>query len=81
MKKEITPKRMSMHHRQPCSHGGKGNPENISKVSMLEHRAWHQLFSNLTPYGIVEIINRIWLDPRYHIEVYKKKGGKYDSNH
>lgn len=58
------------HHRRPTSIGGTDDPANISfRVSVGKHVAWHLLFKNYAPPEIAKIINTIWLDPDYIIEV------------
>lgn len=65
-------KRLSKHHRKPRSIGGENEERNISRVSTLEHRAWHSLFHNFTPEKICEIINEVWIDPDYEVLCRKK---------
>ena len=59
----------SKHHRKPRSLGGQTTPENISNVDEVQHRAWHTLFLNWTPYKICKRINQKWLDPEYKFVV------------
>lgn len=61
----------SKHHRKPRSLGGQNTPENISNVDEVQHRAWHTLFINWTPYKICKRINQKWLDPEYKFVVIK----------
>lgn len=61
------------HHRKPESLGGKRVPENISKVPINKHRAWHLLFKNLPPDAIARIINKTWIDRDYEFVVIPRK--------
>jgi hypothetical protein len=63
---------MSFHHRRPRSKGGSDAPENISKVSSKEHRAWHIMFNNMSPTQIAQKINDVWLDPRFKFVVIQR---------
>ncbi|MFA5996878.1 MAG: hypothetical protein WC791_00105 [Candidatus Paceibacterota bacterium] len=63
---------MTEHHRKPRSREGKSIPQNISKVPIKKHRAWHVLFRNHTPDVIAKIINKIWLDPDFEFVVVRK---------
>jgi hypothetical protein len=57
---------ITLHHRKPTSIGGsKHNKKNHSKVTRIQHRAWHTLFSNFTAQTIAGIINEKWVDPAY----------------
>lgn len=68
----------STHHRRPRSRGGKTDQQNLSAVTDNEHRAWHTLFKNFTPYSIARIINNTWLDPEFYFIV-KKQGENYEN--
>lgn len=57
----------SRHHRLPRSCGGTEHPSNISVVKTKEHYSWHNLFSNLTPETIAEIINQKWIPSNYRM--------------
>lgn len=63
--------RTSIHHRKPRSLGGSSDNRNLSKVDPKQHQAFHTLFENSSVYEIASILNRIWLDPDYHIDVIK----------
>lgn len=53
------------HHRIPQSLiKGSGMPNVIVRVNAKKHRAWHLLFSNMTPSQICDEINKQWGDPR-----------------
>ncbi len=58
-------KHQNQHHRRPRSKGGGSEPRNISIVKGKQHEAWHMLFSNYDPDVICQIINEVWLDPRF----------------
>ena len=60
------------HHRKCKSNGGTYAKRNISKVKPNEHQAFHILFSNRDTFGIVEILNTIWIDPDFKLVVVKK---------
>jgi len=53
------------HHRRPRRLGGLTISSNISHVSDKSHAAWHQLFNHMEAFDICDLINRIWLDPKY----------------
>lgn len=53
------------HHRRPRRLGGLTVPSNISHVSDKCHSAWHQLFNHMEAFDICDLINKIWLDPKY----------------
>lgn len=57
----------SRHHRLPRSRGGGDDPDNISVVSKKLHEKYHGLFGNATAEEIVEIMNKVWLDPCYKL--------------
>jgi hypothetical protein len=63
--------RCDIHHRRMRSHGGDDSPENISIVNCVQHRAFHILFKNMTPYEIARLLNDVWIDPRYFFKVEK----------
>lgn len=58
----------SRHHKRCVSNGGQlfeNGQCNISVVRKDDHAKWHDLFSNLLPPTICEVINQKWLDPRW----------------
>lgn len=55
------------HHRKCRSNGGNGNRDNISLVHKDHHIAYHKLFGNATPDEIAEILNKVWIDPKYKL--------------
>ena len=57
------------HHRCPKSRGGTWATDNISVIPIRKHAAWHCLFENYDVYAIVHIINKVFLDPAYRLEV------------
>lgn len=75
------------HHRLPTSKGGKNEPDNISRVKIAEHRAYHQLFRNHLPAEVAAILTKTWIDPAYYLvaiprqksrnRVVKRKGKTY----
>lgn len=60
------------HHRQCRNNGGSNAQHNIAWVQESHHRAWHLLFSNFQPHRIAEVINELWLDPRFKFVVVPK---------
>jgi len=64
----------SMHHRRPRSLGGTNENRNLSKVCPKKHEAFHLLFGNENVYEIARILNQIWLDPGYHLDVIDLQG-------
>lgn len=65
--------RHDWHHRKPRSKKGKGNRQNLSKVPMHLHQAWHALFVNYDADKIAEIINETWLDYDYIFVVERRE--------
>ena len=66
--------RLTIHHRKPTSIGGRKRDEkNLSYVPQLQHRSWHNLFSNHTAPTICAIINEKWLDPEYEFICRKRQ--------
>jgi len=61
------------HHRKPKSLDGSNDPANISLVRHVQHHAWHTLFTNLTVWEIVRLINDVWIDPEFEVVVRKKE--------
>jgi hypothetical protein len=68
--------KLSDHHRQCRSNGGKTEKTNLSKVLENQHRAFHTLFLNKDAYEIAEILNQTWIDPRFYLVVRTKKSPK-----
>ena len=62
-----------IHHRLPTSRGGKNNPENLSRVPVNQHRAWHTVFRNESAQEIAKRINDTWLDPAYYLVAIPRK--------
>lgn len=63
---------LTKHHRKPRSlFQGKVNnePENISKIKIKFHEAWHKLFNDMTAQEIAEEINNKYLDPEFKFVV------------
>lgn len=67
-KREEEP-RYSRHHRKCVANNGSGDDENISVVPEKKHRAWHMLFSSLTPHEIADYISEVWIEPKYRFIV------------
>ena len=67
------PKVMTDHHRCPTSLGGGKNPENISMLDVVKHRAWHILFKNYTVHVIAKLINKLYLDPAWEFIVVPRR--------
>lgn len=64
---------LTLHHRKPTSIGGsRHGRHNHSKVTRIQHQAWHTLFSNHTAQTIAHIINEKWLDPDYTLVCVKR---------
>lgn len=70
---EPTVRDYNLHHRKPTSKGGTDDPKNMSKVSVVQHAAWHTLFGNKDPQEIVDIINQTWIDPSVRLVVKKRR--------
>ena len=63
---------ITVHHRQCRSNGGADTEDNKSYVMAFLHRSWHNLFRNLHPEEICEIINETWLPKSYRFTCHKK---------
>ena len=51
----------SRHHIIPRSRGGTFNLENIARVDIKKHQAYHTIFDNRTPTEIVEtLVRKYW---------------------
>jgi hypothetical protein len=58
------------HHRKPKSRGGQTTSDNISVVPKDKHRLYNQLFGgDATPYEVASVLNEVWLDSNYRLEV------------
>jgi hypothetical protein len=64
-KKLKVPRGYNRHHRRPRSRGGSDDEINVSVVDIKQHASWHNLFSNLDPHTIADIISQRWLDPEF----------------
>ena len=53
------------HHRKCKSLGGNGKPRNISRVSIVRHRAYHALFNNMNPHEVARELSNVWIDPDF----------------
>jgi hypothetical protein len=60
---------ITRHHRKPKSKGGGNHSENISRIKMKHHIAWHVLVGDKDPEEIAELINEFYLDPEYKFVV------------
>lgn len=68
------------HHRLPRSRGGSNRNSNISLVRKDLHVAYHRLFGNATPDEIVEILNRVWIDPAYKLVAVRRNRVPYQDD-
>lgn len=68
------------HHRLPRSRGGSNRNSNISLVRKDLHVAYHKLFGNATPDEIVEILNRVWIDPAYKLVAVRRNRVPYQDD-
>lgn len=69
--KRFNSKKKSKHHIIPSSRGGKSNLENIANISEGKHRAYHELFSNMTPPEIIDyLVEEWWNGQEYHVYEY-----------
>jgi hypothetical protein len=57
----------SRHHKRCRSNGGKTTKRNVVMINDNLHRAWHLLFSNMTPPEVAHLINTTFIDPDYHM--------------
>lgn len=73
-RKRLNKMHLDKHHRKPSSLGGDNSEENISHVPIIQHQAWHILFSNHSPHTIAHIINDKWLDPEFELVVRRRNG-------
>lgn len=69
-------KKTNTHHRKPRSMQGTNEPENLSKVNVAHHVAYHTLFGAGDPYYIAKYLNDVWIDPEYYLIVVKRKKEK-----
>jgi len=62
------------HHRLPKISGGSGklSSGNMVEVDVLQHRAYHLLFSTKTPEQVCAILNKTWIDPAYELVARKR---------
>ena len=68
------------HHRLPRSRGGSNRNSNISLVRKDLHVAYHRLFGNATPDEIVEILNKVWIDPAYKLVAVRRNRIPYQDD-
>jgi len=68
------------HHRLPRSRGGSNRNSNISLVRKDLHVAYHKLFGNDTPDEIVEILNKVWIDPAYKLVAVRRNRVPYQDD-
>lgn len=57
--------KITKHHRKPRCNGGNNKNENISKVQMKRHEAYHLLFNEGDPQYIAKVLSETWIDPDY----------------
>ena len=83
MVKRAHKKHHDYHHRKPRSLGKPNrcainDPINVSHVSVVKHRAWHTIFSNMSATSIAKLVSEVWLDPDYYMIAVPrfKAGGK-----
>ena len=65
--------RLTKHHRRCKSNGGGNEPENISMVKRELHQAYHLIFQNKPPERMAELLNELWIDPRYEMVAHKRR--------
>jgi len=65
-------KGLTKHHRIPKSLGGPNSPSNISIVPLSKHRAYHVLFTNMTPGEMAAYLTAVWIDSDYEMVVRRK---------
>ena len=64
---------MSRHHRKCKANGGKNNKKNISIVSKVKHRSYHNLFGTMNAFEIADELNKHWIDPAHEIIAVPKR--------
>lgn len=52
---------MRKHHRIPKIRGGSDGKQNVQNVKPKKHRAFHILFSTMTPHQIADELNKTWI--------------------
>ncbi len=57
-----SPQATDQHHRLAKSRGGDFSKDNINKVPITKHRAFHTLHGNNLPPEIAEELNKNWID-------------------
>ena len=61
MSRKDKSRHQSRHHIIPRSRGGDNSLENISRVHIKKHQAYHTMFDNRTPTEIVEnLVRKYW---------------------
>ena len=71
-RKKKAPPGHERHHRhcrsRKASFSGDINHErNISIVKVGDHRAYHQIFGNMTPPEMAEMLNEVWISPDFYL--------------
>ena len=65
MSRKHNPENLTQHHKKCKSNGGKTTIDNCIWLPQHIHQSWHNLFGNLLPHEIAEIINVKLLDPDF----------------
>jgi len=47
------------HHLKPKSRGGQGIESNLLWIKLDRHKAWHELFNNLTIKEVIALLTRV----------------------
>jgi len=58
---------MSRHHRKMRSLGGKTTKRNVILIKDNLHRAFHQVFGNMTPPEMARLLTEVYIDPDYRM--------------
>ena len=58
-RKELGKLGMNRHHWLNKSQGGQSNKQNVSWLKIERHRAWHELFGNLSLDEAIELLTRL----------------------
>jgi hypothetical protein len=59
---------MTRHHRKPKCQGGTAAKENISRIPLKKHAAFHTLFpGDWTVERIANELNRVYIDPDWEL--------------
>lgn len=66
------------HHILPTSRGGRCLENNVNYVPKIQHQIYHHLFSNLTPYEIINhLVENYWGGQTKWVDEYLERYHEY----